>query len=93
MSEIKYNQGEFESAFIPLEMNNLKLYLSTLSTNISDGSEALSEFESLYESFKSVLKAYRNLLENDLKVIRESVDKLAEEDSFLERLFRSMEIK
>lgn len=93
MSEIKYNKEDFSGVFIPLTLNKSKVKLSTLSTEINDSSEALNKFEELYESFRSILTTYRELLEKDLNAINESVQDMAEEDSILEKLFRSMEIK
>lgn len=91
MSEIKYNKEDFSGVFIPLTLDNLKIKLSTLSTEINGSSEALNKFENLYESFRSILKTYRVLLEKDLDAINKSVQDLAEEDSILEKIFRSME--
>lgn len=91
MSEIKYNKEDFSGVFIPLTLDNSKIKLSTLSTEINGSSEALNKFENLYESFRSILKTYRVLLEKDLDAINKSVQDLAEEDSILEKIFRSME--
>lgn len=91
MSEIKYNKEDFSGVFIPLTLDNSKIKLSTLSTEINGSSEALNKFEELYESFRSILKTYRVLLEKDLDAINKSVQDLAEEESILEKIFRSME--